>query len=136
MAARIDSLSLPRTGERTSIEVDFTYSADKQPIEALAVEAQTPLGTVRALLPASTARIEGRRGAGRFTMDLRCLPRGTSELTLTPVLANGDRGGSASGKLIVPGAKGGAPRLHGLELVDARLRRPRGEDHVFARMTV
>ena len=65
MATRIDTLSIPRAGERTAIEVDFTYSADKQPIAALAVEAQTPLGTVRTLLPASLARIEsypGHRG--------------------------------------------------------------------------
>lgn len=134
--ARIEDLVVPTTNEREAIEVEFVY-AGRSPIVALDVGLVTPLGTTREVLPASFAGIEGKRGAGRFDLDLRAVPPGPSELTLALVQADGKRGEHVSATFEVPGEGGGAaPRLRKVGAVDERVTRPGGDDLVMGSLIV
>ncbi len=134
--ARIEDLVVPTTNEREAIEIEFVYAA-RSPIVALDVGLATPLGTTRKLLPASFAGVEGKRGAGRFDLDLRAVPPGPSELTLTVVQADGKPSDPVSATFEVPGTGGGAaPRLRKVGALDERVTRPGGDDLVLGSLTV
>lgn len=126
-ALSVDAVELtaPPTREQHRVRFQFQSTARRR-FERLAMTLETPVGDLRAEIPAMALGVTEREGAADLPLALGLLPAGPATLMLTPIDRAGRPGTGGSVSFEVPAGEraGERPRLSDVRAERDVLRRP------------